>query len=399
MGFQFRVSNRTGFALALVVLLAALIACKDERKDSSDESAWVLPFFSKKSTGMGFEEFEASVYREPFAGGVYIVNGDTPIKNEKMLRDFYNRHIRPQTANARPDTATVDRTEGVDNIWPATKRKQLRYCVSNNFGTRKAQVVKAIADAARDWETAADVDFIYTSAQDTNCIAANQNVIFDVRPVTSGKYLARAFFPDDERQYSNLMIDDTSFVSDPTLTLKGIVLHELGHVLGFRHEHTRPEAGTCFEDTSYRTLTAYDPYSVMHYPQCNGKGLNLDLTKLDRDGAVSLYGLPGVPGTSAAQTTQTFSGTLTSGNRIYYGPFSVMAGTTFTAKMTGTGDPDLYLKFDAKPTVSSYNCRPYLTGAAENCSMILPAGKTTAYLMVLAASANSYNVAVTYSRK
>jgi hypothetical protein len=34
-----------------------------------------------------FEEFEASVYREPFPDGVYIVNGDTPIANEKLLRE------------------------------------------------------------------------------------------------------------------------------------------------------------------------------------------------------------------------------------------------------------------------------------------------------------------------
>ena len=66
--------------------------------------------------------------------------------------------------------------------------------------------------------------------------------------------------------------------------------HELGHTLGFRHEHTRPEAGTCFEDTSWRALTAYDSASVMHYPQCNGtqKG-DLVLTSLDNQGASSLY--------------------------------------------------------------------------------------------------------------
>lgn len=36
-----------------------------------------------------FEEFKAQTYKEPFEGGKYIVNGDTPILNEKLLQDFF----------------------------------------------------------------------------------------------------------------------------------------------------------------------------------------------------------------------------------------------------------------------------------------------------------------------
>jgi vibriolysin len=41
----------------------------------------------------------------------------------------------------------------------------------------------------------------------------------------------------------------------------------------------------------------------------------------------------------------------------------------------GTGDADMYVKFGATPTTTVYDCRPYLTGNAETCSM---AAKTTA---------------------
>ncbi|WP_458576345.1 zinc metalloprotease [Aliamphritea spongicola] len=73
----------------------------------------------------------------------------------------------------------------------------------------------------------------------------------------------------------------------------GILRHELGHVLGFRHEHTRAESGTCFEDSEWTPLTSYDPFSVMHYPQCNGQGdWSLSITKQDAKGASCLYGPP-----------------------------------------------------------------------------------------------------------
>src|SRR5690606_34373643 len=36
-----------------------------------------------------FEEFEASVYREPWDGGLYIVNGDTPVPGKKALRELW----------------------------------------------------------------------------------------------------------------------------------------------------------------------------------------------------------------------------------------------------------------------------------------------------------------------
>lgn len=39
----------------------------------------------------------------------------------------------------------------------------------------------------------------------------------------------------------------------------------------------------------------------------------------------------------------------------------------------GTGDADLYVKRGAKPTTSSYDCRPYLSGNSESCTTTSPA--------------------------
>jgi serine protease len=39
----------------------------------------------------------------------------------------------------------------------------------------------------------------------------------------------------------------------------------------------------------------------------------------------------------------------------------------------GTGDADLYVRYNAKPTTSAYNCRPYLVGNNESCTITAPA--------------------------
>ncbi|WP_333607482.1 S8 family peptidase [Arsukibacterium sp.] len=42
----------------------------------------------------------------------------------------------------------------------------------------------------------------------------------------------------------------------------------------------------------------------------------------------------------------------------------------------GSGDADLYVRRGARPTTTSYNCRPYLQGNNENCSFTNPAADT-----------------------
>ena len=73
-----------------------------------------------------------------------------------------------------------------------------------------------------------------------------------------------------------MLVDDSIWTSG-SWTPTNILGHELGHTLGFRHEHTRPESGTCFEDNNWRPLTPYDSASIMHYPQCNGTSDDLEL--------------------------------------------------------------------------------------------------------------------------
>ena len=109
-------------------------------------------------------------------------------------------------------------------------------------------------------------------------------------PPRRQQYIARAFFPSTPKHGRNILVNAKSLQSIGSWTPTNILGHELGHSLGFRHEHTRPEAGTCFEDNNWRALTPYDSASIMHYPQCNGTSSNLSMTNTDRQGVAALYG-------------------------------------------------------------------------------------------------------------
>jgi serralysin len=252
---------------------------------------------SPSDQDLSWDQFRATVYQEPDTG-VFIVNGDEMLETEADLHSFYDRlMIEKASADLAEDgigtteqPLIVNLVSGKDDRWSSAQAQNLTYCVSqSSFGSQYSAVVNAMAAASSAWEGAARVNLVHDASQDGNCTKSS-NVVFDVRQVCTGRYLARSFFPSSSRASREVLIDCTSFGNISPYTLNGVLRHELGHTLGFRHEHTRPESGTCFEDTSWRALTNYDSSSVMHYPQCNGtnKG-DLSLTNSDKSGAGSLY--------------------------------------------------------------------------------------------------------------
>jgi hypothetical protein len=153
-----------------------------------------------------------------------------------------------------------------------------------------------IRTATEDWMKVCGIQFEYLPALDTDPAARPGSALFPViYQDVGGQFIAAAFFPDDPASRRFVVVDPSYF--DPNLRFDrvGVFRHELGHVLGFRHEHIRSEApAACPGEPLFGTtpLTDYDPRSVMHY-FCGDVGSEtLQITEVDRAGAVRLYGLP-----------------------------------------------------------------------------------------------------------
>ena len=274
-------SLRMMLRAATATLAAATLAC------SLAPAATAAPARDRVPT---FGEFQAATFRD--VAGQYVVNGDETIGSTRLLRDYYDEMVASYEAGDEPSTQLIiNRIYGVDDKWSATTARNLTYCVSNNFGSQKANIVNAMANGAYQWEAASSrVNFTYVPSADSNCRTSNNTVLFSVEPTYTTQYIARAFFPSSSDSQRNVLVNASSLMNSGSWSPGNIMAHELGHALGFRHEHTRPEAGTCFEDNNWRPLTPYDSSSIMHYPQCNGTSSNLSMTSTDRAGIRAVYG-------------------------------------------------------------------------------------------------------------
>jgi hypothetical protein len=80
-------------------------------------------------------------------------------------------------------------------------------------------------------------------------------------------------------------------------------------------------------------------------------------------------------GGGTAWTGISDSGSVSQGQEVRYQTPELPVGT-YVFRITGTGDADLYVRRGAAPTTSQWECRPYMSGSNETCTVSLSAPGT-----------------------
>jgi hypothetical protein len=251
-----------------------------------------------------FEDFLEQA--EVLEDGRLIVDHDIIVEDEAAARAYYDREMSwsAQTLAAQEQDGasgigtaqqplTVDNVGGADIVWAHPQRMRLTYCVNTaSFGANANLLLQTLEQAAYSWSRRIGVSFQRVAV--ATCNNATSSVVFNVRQANLGGLTAVAFFPDAPRSSRELLVDPSAFTTTSGgRDLLGILGHELGHVLGARHEHIwLTPACTSEPVEAGRHVTGYDVNSIMHYPQCRPSGGGgYRQSELDYTGMHTLYGM------------------------------------------------------------------------------------------------------------
>lgn len=165
-----------------------------------------------------------------------------------LLSKGFGNLLPPSSKGSEELLIALDK--GRPSCWRTTEERQLTYAVRRtSFPDERKykEVVKLFADAAKEWVDrcpTCGLGFKHLQELDTDRSLDKVRFTVEYRDV-GGAYIAAAFFPHYPAERRIVTIDPSFFST--TFRKTGVLVHEIGHILGFRHEHTQGIAGCYFE--------------------------------------------------------------------------------------------------------------------------------------------------------
>lgn len=276
-----------------------------ELTDKDKEYLYFSPTFeSEKQTGESEKELFKNDYSVLELNGkkYYVCEGDILIEESSIGR--YLNSWKHKNSDSSLKSKINGEFDNIGNIIKWDSGYTLSYSIQkSSFDNEQEymQVVQNMINATKDWENTCNINFKYEKANDENLNSDNLLTLVTfavVKTKIKSDVIASAFFPNDAVYKRFLLIFPDYFSTLYNKT--GVLRHEIGHIMGFRHEHIRTEAPLKCADLygfepkyNILKLTDYDPNSVMHYLCGNLAGnLELAITEKDKVGAQKLYGPP-----------------------------------------------------------------------------------------------------------